>query len=675
MNTLTFSALVCAFMACIFAIVTASKSLKDERYRWFVILCSLISIWNFLFFFTRIFEIQVLERLYGLLTVMLGPCALYFFLQFVENLNEKHTRAHQALTSIYVISTALALGIFLPHPTVFWFIHGAFAYSALLVGYVFYLLYQNLNQTKMSAPDKKRQRYLILLGLVTLLMLFFDQLRQIGLPLTSFGNLFLVLYLYFIYQLITKKRLLDLEDLTAKGFLFFILSAILTIIYATLVFWVEAGTLFLFNTFVASFVILILFEPIKAITEKLTNHLFLKDRKKMEAALQQTIEKIVAISDIRDLSHEVLGGLKKVLHATQAHFFLLDPAGLSYKLLQSLAPKASKPESMEILVTHDLMKYLLRQHPTPISTHFIRREILEGSRWLAKDRLETILQLFEKLETEAAFAFILDNKILGFCMFMNDKLDAPYSLAILELLAPLSKQIAYTLRNLEVYEKIRERDRLATLGEMSAGLAHEIKNPLGSIKGAAQYLETPDIPKTQKEFLDIILHEVNRLDGVVHQFLNYAKPLPQQLQTIDLVAILKKALQNQQPEFPKNIELVTEFDPEPYIILGDPEQLNQVFLNLILNAVQAMPQGGRLKIAAKHQKKQVEITFEDTGEGIEEQDLKNIFMPFFTTKHQGSGLGLPICQKIIRLHQGQLQVESKLHAGTKLTITLPVRSL
>src|SRR3989338_6035601 len=672
MSTLTISALFCAFVAIAFAIITASKSTTEKRYRWFSIMCLELALWNLFFFFSRTFYSALLERIHLLMTLILAPTSGYFLLQLTEKIDQKQPTFIKTQTLGYSVGIILALGFFLPDNKLFWFKHGSYTYAVFVIGYAFFLLAQNLRKASLGIQEKKRQTYLIAGGIFTLLMLIFDQLSESGFPLPALGNVVLVIYLYFIYQTITRRKVLDLEDLTAKGVLFFILSAILTIIYVILVSWVEGSALFLFNTFVASFVILILFEPVKTLTQKVTYNFFLQGRLKTEEQLDRIKNILIDITNLNDLTHEVLVGLKNALKATQAHFFLLDPEGTKFKLIQSLAPDPSKVNVTEVLANHDFIKYLQRKNPLPASTYFLNREILEGSQGI-KEKLLQATQMFSAFNTEVAFPFMLEGKILGFCTFTNELSDTAYSLQELRLLIPLSKQIAYTLKNLEIYDTMRERDRLATLGEMSAGLAHEIRNPLGAIKGAAQYLLPSTEQSSQNDFLKIIVDEVDRLNKVVTQFLTYAKPFQQNFIETDASELIKKSLQNMAASTPPSILISYEENSKLPLMMADPQQLNQVFLNLILNAFDAMPKGGKLKIHTKVVEPNIQIIFEDTGEGIVPENLKNLFIPFFTTKKEGSGLGLPICQKIIKAHQGNIKVESTLQKGTKFIMTFPYK--
>ena len=227
---------------------------------------------------------------------------------------------------------------------------------------------------------------------------------------------------------------------------------------------------------------------------------------------------------------------------------------------------------------------------------------------------------------------------------------------------------------------MKERDRLAALGEMAAGLAHEIRNPLGAIKGAAQLLVGPDgKPVTGQdvpEFLSIIVEEVNRLNRVVTQFLDYARPYKGEAAEIDLNEVVRKTAQLLENQGKVVLQLA-EVLPR---VRGDAEQLRQVFLNLGLNALEAMNGGGTLTIGTGRRPFRrrgdagafVEVRFHDTGPGIPREQMKNLFIPFFTTKEKGTGLGLPISQRIVTQHGGVIEVRSERGKGTTFTVSLPV---
>lgn len=229
---------------------------------------------------------------------------------------------------------------------------------------------------------------------------------------------------------------------------------------------------------------------------------------------------------------------------------------------------------------------------------------------------------------------------------------------------------------LEKEEMLRRADRLSALGELSAGIAHEIRNPLASIKGTAEILQE-DFPAASKkfEFLQILIRETERLNKVVENFLSFARPKIPDLGSCEVSAVLKSVLELvKHPASKGQVTIKTNFDGQGPDLIADAEQLKQAFLNIILNALQAMPQGGELSIVTRHQAPWVEIYFQDQGAGIPPHDLDKIFNPFYTTKGEGTGLGLAITHRIIaENHGGQMEVESEEGKGTKFIVRLPMK--
>src|SRR6185295_10791240 len=263
-----------------------------------------------------------------------------------------------------------------------------------------------------------------------------------------------------------------------------------------------------------------------------------------------------------------------------------------------------------------------------------------------------------------------------------------YSTDEIELFRGVATSIGITLQNSQVYERMKERDRLAALGQMAAGLAHEIRNPLGSIKGAAQYLQpgqsAANSREGTREFLDIIIEEVNRLNKIVSQFLDYARPYRGEQRQLDVADVLRKTLALFAKEAADHgkVDIVTDFADKMPPVRADAEQLLQVFLNLSLNALQAMPGGGKLWISTALRRSTrrgapaafMEVRFRDAGVGIPAGDLKNLFIPFFTTKEKGTGLGLPISQRIIENHGGTIEVRTRTGGGSTFIVLLPVEA-
>jgi len=233
-------------------------------------------------------------------------------------------------------------------------------------------------------------------------------------------------------------------------------------------------------------------------------------------------------------------------------------------------------------------------------------------------------------------------------------------------------------------EEVQRKTRMAVVGEMAAGMAHEIRNPLAALSGAIQLLSDDlSLSTENSRLMQIATQEMSRLNAIVTQFLQYARPAAVRRRRLDIVPLLSEIvhLLKQNPEQDERIGIVFDPTPEPLVLWADADALRQVAWNLCINALQAMPNGGALTLSAhrlpegtladRSADAAVALVFRDTGAGISPADLPNIFTPFFTTRSAGSGLGLSIVAQIIEGHDGKIDVQSG-PAGTTFTLRLPV---
>ncbi len=246
-----------------------------------------------------------------------------------------------------------------------------------------------------------------------------------------------------------------------------------------------------------------------------------------------------------------------------------------------------------------------------------------------------------------------------------------------ELIETFDDMVIRLRKSLEQLEKSnREKSRmekLSALGEMSMTVAHEVKNPLNAISGAVAYLKDNFEGDVLREFLSIIDQETKRLNEIVTQYLIFSKPSPLRRQTADLNHALSDVVKLIRPEAAENkVEIIAMLDPGLQPFLFDLHQIKQALLNILVNAIDATSPGDTINVKTLVREGQVDVIMEDTGHGIGEEIISDIFKPFYTTKTRGSGLGLACVERIIREHRGEVSVSSETGKGTRFIISLPM---
>ena len=228
----------------------------------------------------------------------------------------------------------------------------------------------------------------------------------------------------------------------------------------------------------------------------------------------------------------------------------------------------------------------------------------------------------------------------------------------------------------ENFEGMKRAERLYALGQLSAGLAHEIRNPLASIEGAAAVVQRErESEERRREFLDIIQKESRRLNRLLTDFLNFARPSPPDLKTVEIDGLLDSVIVLAQHAGQSGRwNLKKDIQPGLSQLECDPEQLKQVLLNLVMNAIQATPPGGTVVLATREGGDMVTIDVHDQGRGISEDSLDRVFDPFFTTKETGTGLGLAMAYQIVSQHGGTLTVARNSPHGVTMRVSLPRHS-
>jgi signal transduction histidine kinase len=275
----------------------------------------------------------------------------------------------------------------------------------------------------------------------------------------------------------------------------------------------------------------------------------------------------------------------------------------------------------------------------------------------------------------------LRERLMGFILLGKKRSEKDYTVEELEILEAFSNQTALAISRALIYrdmslkdKQIMQAEKMAAIGELAAGIAHEIRNPLGIITGAAETIRRHRDQRIREEMTNYILEESQRINGLIGTFLDFARPKEPNLTNCDLREVLEKTLLLLSPQAKTlGIEIEKEIPHKLLQVSADPDQMRQAFTNLGVNALEAMPEGGTLKIRVfRNARDKVWVQFSDTGKGIPKEVAAKVFDPFFTTKEGGTGLGLSIAHRIITQHRGEIHVEGGEGKGSTFTIILPL---
>jgi len=566
----------------------------------------------------------------------------------------------------------------------------------LVFSYVFGLIAAGLyrlarrGERSGSRAVQRRVRFLVLIGAFATCFSLADFLWFIGAPLPPVSAVLSIVFLFVLSESLTRERLVDLYDILGQLLVSTALAfALAGIFYVFVVLLGGFDTMYL-GAILAAIVILLLFEPLRSKAEDYTHKVFFRERVDLERAIAKARSALVHTLQVAEMQQIVISALEESRRATGAAIYLRNPLGSDFALGLGFGPAA--PPRIELAAAHPLAERLnqrgailfedIGHQVAELRRSGRAREAEADERWL------TSAQLLGPFRTGVCLGIWGERQeLLGLLLLVDDRVRDAFSADEGVLLESLAVQIGVVIDNSHQYRRMQERDRLAALGQMAAGLAHEVKNPLGAIKGAAQLLsDPPDRSKLtgyEQEFVGIILEEVERLDRVVGSVLDYARPSKGELGAVDLNAVVRRTVAVLASDRAEECEIVTELSEPLPLVRADAEQLRQVLINLVRNAIQAMGSRGTVRvITAIHAQpptpltsspagEWVEVSVRDAGPGIAPQVLKNLFVPFFTTKDRGTGLGLAISQRVVEEMGGRIEVMSHPGDGATFTVLLP----
>lgn len=656
-----------------------------------------VALWYATAFLRRVVAEDPWDRVNLVCAVLLPIAGVRFFRAFIDSRGRRWV-----LLGRLAALTAVLLVVAIASP---WHQHRALGVAVFV--YVLGMLTASLGlvfaraRAERSRFEQARLRYLGLVGALAATFTLADYLPYVGLEIPPVGTLLTLVFLYILSQSILRYRLIDLYELAGRLTVLTALSFTIAGIFYFLV-GLAAGNFF-FHSVIAALVLLLLFDPLRARVEQQIAGVFFRERYDLERTVRQLRGQLAHVFEVDDVARTILEGLERSRRVTHAAVYLVDENLHGYTLAGHLGP-APVPR-IETAAARPLLDRLSRERA--LDRDALARHLEERREAGAERDVETLVEVIDTMDAMHASVCVsiqgerdgdAASADYGFICARDERLPDAFAPEDVTLLTSVGSQAAIALENSRLYQRLRARDRLATLGEMAAGLAHEIRNPLGAIKAAAQFLEDGDgegEPREsdagEREFLAIIVEEVDRLDRVVSSFLDYAKPSRGVPLPTDVNTAVERTMRLLQPRCQEaGVEATSHLDPEIPRVRIDGELFRQVLLNLMQNAIQAMESGGgELVVETEHRPARrtdvdplveleaagdrpwVEVRVRDTGPGIPKRVLANLFVPFVTTKDDGTGLGLAISHRIVHAVGGAIEVRSQAGVGTTFVVRLP----
>ena len=520
-------------------------------------------------------------------------------------------------------------------------------------------------------------------GITTFPLVFNIKIPPIGAPFVS-------LYTIIVAYAIVKYRLMDIDIIIKKGatysflVLFLLIPSLVLVIFAQKYFFDSISYPFLFIILALFVLATFIFPKLKPGAEKTIEQILFRGKYDYKKTLNDLSKAMISILDKETLLAKIINTTTEAMGVEKASILLIDEDKDYYTIQSSIQVAKVNEESFRLTRDDPFIIWLREKEET-----VVKEELERGLDKLNIPIMVTVIKRLNDMESEVCIPLITRQRLIGLCNIGKKMNGDMFYHEDIDLLETLGNQAAVAIENAQLYDglkkseaQMRRADRLAALGTLTAGLAHEIRNPLVAIKTFTQLLpERFDDIEFRDHFLKVTSGEVDRICSLVNELLEFARPSEPNFHEDDINDVAEKIIllvDNEARQ--KDIRIDREYGKEIPLIMIDKEQIKQVLLNLFLNAIEATSENGIITfetalISKSDSTDYIQMKIHDTGRGIPKDDLEYIFTPFFTTKQQGSGLGLSISYKIVEDHMGYIEVESTVGNGSTFYVYLPLNSI
>ena len=603
------------------------------------------------------------------LAVLYLQSSLFLILSFSDKLFQNDLRI--VFSSFYYIQ-----------PTAWYYIFFAVWVSVACAGTLNYLLaYRRLTGIK-----KVQIKYFILVfvfgfsgGLTNFLPVF-------HLDIYPYGNFLLPIYPIIFTYAILRYRLMDIDLVIKKGMVYSLSAGILASLFVILVLsmtkYVEniTGATSHAITIIAALTIAVLFNPLKNRVQKIIDKNFYKRTYNYFEVIRDISHTLTTIFELKTINEFIANTIFDSL-GLNSIYVLTAASGRNCEVVYQRLNKYTKKNELNVAeqgnLAHnsELIRFMIESENILIKDEL---PAFEGK--IGQDGIKRIRRELELFAGEAVASVFIEGQ-LALLLILGEKLSGDiFTREDINLLKTISDQIAIAARNARLYKDKLDSEKLASIGMMAATFAHEVRNPLTSLKTFAQLMpEKYDDVEFREGFSKIVVGEIQKIDDLISDLLDFsAEKKSARVAEYDLVEIVDETIDYVKGKLGlarKNIIIEKEYARKSVIMMGDAKQLRQLFTNLVTNGCQAMNGEGMLRVKINPDGDNVDVSITDTGKGIHPDDIPKIFDPFVTNKETGTGLGLPISKKILEEHNGRLHVESTLSKGSTFTVTLPVQKI
>jgi hypothetical protein len=680
------NAFITTVLLFILAFIPIIKDKNNKLYLWlsFLNLCG--ALWQFDLFLLR--SVQTVEQA-NIVSRILRPFMLlvpfafsnFSSLMVKKNINNKINSFLFFSTILSIFLNVTGIGFvgceydnfhgFIPKLDIIYVI---FIFNVILgVGTGFFILVRKYNDVEITTIERKQIQYFVLGTFIALIGGIINILNITGAKIYPVGTFGLLIYFILITYSILSYNLLDIRVLFQKFFIYVACSFIIVFI-----FFIADKYLFelipniyykIFLFSLITFLIVISIEPTFRFLEKITHYFLFISYYDYQTLLQFVLTRIRMIKEVDKILLEVLKLSSDVMKLKYNSIFYFDFEKNKYRLFNL---EGKKEEFVD--KDHALIKYAKKNKDVfyfkKISDDYNYDLSLKNE--YKEMNIKELYEMLKKNKAEFCLPIIINNEFMG-VWIVGEKVNRNIiSQEEVKWITNLAFQMGIIIENIILFEQLLQSHRFATLGKMSAAVAHEIRNPISGLYSFIQMILNKKDENTVNKFFDIASDEFKRIERLTTNLLSLGHATKLKKENANINELIKQVNEILSVNLKKaRINLIEKYEKLPVIKI-DKEMIKQVLLNLVLNSIQAMPGGGNIEIGTKVEDENILIYIKDEGIGIIDEIKDRVFEPFFTTKADGSGIGLTLAKNIIDAHAGNISFESVKNKGSIFYIRLPM---